>query len=148
MFSVHSVNPGRAWYPFLFIASESVHVVSLQALKTPGQTTQEKTAITTKTTPGTFSLNEGSPPSWAIVFYFISTCQNVKKRTESRRKLGVYYLELDGSVSVQYASAYVRFIQSQWIMKPRTSVSGSCLPSRYSSPGFIRLLKWGRSTRR
>lgn len=56
MFSVHSVNPGRAWYPFLFIASESVHVVSLQALKTPGQTTLGKTAITTKTTPGTFSF--------------------------------------------------------------------------------------------
>lgn len=56
MFSVHSVNPGRAWYPFLFIASESVHVVSLQALKTPGQNTLGKTAVTTKTTPGTFSF--------------------------------------------------------------------------------------------
>lgn len=52
--SVHSVNPGRAWYPFLFIASESVHVVSLQALKPPSQTTLGNTALTTKTTPGTF----------------------------------------------------------------------------------------------
>lgn len=55
-FSVHSVNPGRAWYPFLFIASESVHVVSLQALKTPGQTTLGNAAISPKTTPGTFNI--------------------------------------------------------------------------------------------
>lgn len=53
IFSVHSVNPGRAWYPFLFIASESVHVVSLQAQKTPGQSTPAKMAVATKTTtPG------------------------------------------------------------------------------------------------
>lgn len=66
IFSVHSVNPGRAWYPFLFIASESVHVVSLQALKTPGQTTLGNTAISPKTTPGTLRF----PPSWTIAFIF------------------------------------------------------------------------------
>lgn len=66
IFSVHSVNPGRAWYPFLFIASESVHVVSLQALKTPGQTILGNTAISPKTTPGTFRFR----PSWKCAFIF------------------------------------------------------------------------------
>uniref|UniRef100_A0A672GSQ8 Fibronectin type III domain containing 1 n=1 Tax=Salarias fasciatus TaxID=181472 RepID=A0A672GSQ8_SALFA len=53
VFSVHSVNPGRAWYPFLFIASESVHVVSLQAQKAQGQSAPANRAFPTKTTtPG------------------------------------------------------------------------------------------------
>uniref|UniRef100_A0A8C6LUU7 Fibronectin type III domain containing 1 n=1 Tax=Nothobranchius furzeri TaxID=105023 RepID=A0A8C6LUU7_NOTFU len=49
IFSVHSVNPGRAWYPFLFVASESVHVVSLQAQKAQGQSAPSNRAVTTKT---------------------------------------------------------------------------------------------------
>lgn len=41
-------------------------MVSLQALKTPGQTTLGNAAISPKTTPGTFSF----PPSWTIAFSF------------------------------------------------------------------------------
>lgn len=33
------------------------------------------------------SALEGSLPSWTIVFYFISTCQNVQEKTESRHEL-------------------------------------------------------------
>lgn len=72
-------------------------------------------------------------------------------KTEGRRELDapvVYGLELGIFASVQYVFVYVCFVQSQWSTKPRTSVSGSCLPSPYWSPGFIQLLKWGRLTRR
>lgn len=98
MFSVHSVNPGRAWYPFLFIASESVHVVSLQALKTPGQTTLGKTAITTKTTPGTFSFMKDLRLHGHLSFISYQSVKMSKKKTENRHELddpAVYYLELD-----------------------------------------------------
>lgn len=59
IFSVHSVNPGRAWYPFLFIASESVHVVSLQAQKAQGRSAPDNRGVATKTTtPGTRRFRE------------------------------------------------------------------------------------------
>lgn len=52
-FSVHSVNPGRAWYPFLFIASESVHMVSLQAQTAQGLRAPPIRAAAVKSIPGT-----------------------------------------------------------------------------------------------
>uniref|UniRef100_A0A674P9H3 Fibronectin type III domain containing 1 n=1 Tax=Takifugu rubripes TaxID=31033 RepID=A0A674P9H3_TAKRU len=114
MFSVHSVNPGRAWYPFLFIASESVHVVSLQALKTPGQNTLGKTAVTTKTTPESvdyeaqdISVRVMSPQS-VLVSWVHPALEMGKVDPQVSRSYTVRYREKGESARWEYKESHQR----------------------------------------
>lgn len=58
--------------PFLFIASESVHVVSLQAQKPPAPSMPEKMAVATKTTtPGMCgTVNNGTSVHIFVAMFF------------------------------------------------------------------------------
>lgn len=69
-------------------------MVSLQALKTPSQTTLGNTAITTKTTPGTFSFVKNLHLHGQLCFISYQPVKMSKKKTERRHELddpAVYY---------------------------------------------------------
>ena len=132
-FSVHSVNPGRAWYPFLFIASESVHVVSLQAQKPMGRSAPASRAIATKTTtPGIILENDLVP----LHFLYIKIAH--------QRIFGRHVSLWETKAS----NTSLCVFQSRQSMRPGTSVSGLCPLSRSSSHGWILLWRWGRSAQR
>ncbi|XP_056873109.1 fibronectin type III domain-containing protein 1 isoform X2 [Takifugu flavidus] len=96
------------------LTSESVHVVSLQALKTPGQNTLGKTAVTTKTTPESvdyeaqdISVRVMSPQS-VLVSWVHPALEMGKVDPQVARSYTVRYREKGESARWEYKESHQR----------------------------------------